>query len=86
MIDRVTLFRFVPLPGSYVYQYAEKFNLHGTHYQPGWDGDWAKYHIYHQDTHWWGTKEDYVEMHRAYIKLKSFVESTWQYYAGYSAV
>ncbi|MDQ1248186.1 MAG: Radical superfamily enzyme YgiQ family [Actinomycetota bacterium] len=53
-ISRVSLFRFVPLPGSPVYEHAEHYGIHGTHHQPDWDGDWSKFHIHHNTRHWWG--------------------------------
>src|SRR5262249_55576250 len=48
-LSRVSLFRFVPLPGTQVYRQAETLGLRGTHLQPDWDGDWSKFHIHHND-------------------------------------
>src|SRR6185312_3016206 len=52
-ISRVSLFRFVPLPGTTVYANAEAYGVRGTHLQPDWDGDWSKFHIHHNERHWW---------------------------------
>ncbi|MGH2943678.1 MAG: B12-binding domain-containing radical SAM protein, partial [Solirubrobacteraceae bacterium] len=38
MVDRASLFRFVPLPGTYVYDHPEEFALRGTDRDSGWDG------------------------------------------------
>ncbi|MDP2313811.1 MAG: radical SAM protein [Pseudomonadota bacterium] len=76
-ISRVTLFRFVPLPGTYVFNHPEEFNLHGTHRDPDWQGDWSKYHIYHNTEHWWGTDAEFLEVERSYAELQNFVASAW---------
>jgi radical SAM superfamily enzyme YgiQ (UPF0313 family) len=57
-ISCVSLFRFVPLPGTQVYDQANSYSVRGTHLQPDWDGDWSKFHIHHNERHWWGTNED----------------------------
>src|ERR1700716_1711336 len=46
-VERVSLFRFVPLPGTYVYEHPGEFDLHGTDKDDDWEGDWSKYHIHH---------------------------------------
>lgn len=76
-IERVSLFRFVPLPGTHVYQHAERFGLRGTANNLNWDGDWGKYHIHHNHNHWWGTDEDFEQLTRSYWELRSYVESRW---------
>ncbi|MFH9425170.1 B12-binding domain-containing radical SAM protein [Streptomyces sp. NPDC017529] len=76
-IDRVSLFRFVPLPGTYVYDHPEEFDLHGTSSQPGWNGDWGQYHIHHNDTHWWGTEEQFAEVQAGYEQLAAMVDELW---------
>jgi hypothetical protein len=40
-LSRVSLFRFVPLPGTQVYEQAAVNRIRGTHLQPDWDGDWG---------------------------------------------
>ena len=70
IISRVTLFRFVPLPGSFVFRNAGMFNLHLV-------DDWNKYHIYHNNFHWWGNKDDFLEVERSYQYLKSFIDNLW---------
>lgn len=76
-ISRVSLYRFVPLPGSYVYEHADEYDLHGTHHDSDWDGDWSRFHIYHDARHWWGTERDWLELQESYERLKEFVESRW---------
>jgi anaerobic magnesium-protoporphyrin IX monomethyl ester cyclase len=76
-LSRVSLFRFVPLPGTQVYDQAAAHGLRGTHLQPDWDGDWAKFHIHHNDRRWWGTDAQWAETQRSYRLLRAFVEDNW---------
>ncbi|MGW6454658.1 B12-binding domain-containing radical SAM protein [Streptomyces sp. NPDC055078] len=76
-IERVSLFRFVPLPGTYVYDHPDEFDLHGTSSQPGWAGDWGQYHIHHNDKHWWGTEDQFAEVQAGYEQLAAMVGDLW---------
>jgi anaerobic magnesium-protoporphyrin IX monomethyl ester cyclase len=76
-ISRVSLFRFVPLPGTQVYEQAETHGIRGTHLQADWDGDWSKFHIHHNERQWWGTDREWEETERAYRMLRDFVETNW---------
>jgi anaerobic magnesium-protoporphyrin IX monomethyl ester cyclase len=77
MIERVSLFRFVPLPGTYVYNNPEEFALRGTDRDPDWDGDWSRYHIHHNERHWWGQDRDFAELEASYTDLRAYVDATW---------
>lgn len=77
LIDRVSLFRFTPLPGTYVYNHPEEFNLRGTDKNSDWDGNWEKYHIYHNNYRWWGSEEDFDELNIAYNEMEDFITATW---------
>jgi radical SAM superfamily enzyme YgiQ (UPF0313 family) len=76
-LTRVSLFRFVPLPGTQVYEQAAAHRIHGTHLQSDWDHDWAKFHIHHNGRHWWGSERDWAETQESYERLSDFVERTW---------
>lgn len=76
-ISRVSLFRFAPLPGTQVYDQADIYGVRGTHLQSDWDGDWSKFHIHHNERHWWGTSSDWLETERSYQRLHDFVEDHW---------
>jgi len=73
MVNRVSLFRFVPLPGSYVFKNPELFNLT----IPKHISDWGIFHIYHNDRHWWGNKGDFRQMELAYQELRKFIADYW---------
>lgn len=76
-IERVSLFRFVPLPGTYVYDHPQEFGLRGTDRDPGWDGDWSRYHIHHNTQHWWGSGQDFAHVQQGFDQLRDFVERRW---------
>lgn len=73
MVDRVSLFRFAPLPGSYVFNNPQDFNLN----IPEHDINWERYHIYHNHRHWWGNEDDFKEMDAAYREVKKFIGDMW---------
>ncbi|MFA5358311.1 MAG: radical SAM protein [Patescibacteria group bacterium] len=74
MIDRVSLFRFTPLPGSYVFNNASKFGL----LIPENIEDWSRFHIYHNNYHWWGSAEDFHQVEVSYSELEKFITDNWQ--------
>lgn len=75
---RVSLFRFVPLPGTAIYDGSlPSPRVHGTHLAADWDGDWEKFHIHHNHKHWWGDEGDFEELQVAYARLESYVEQQW---------
>lgn len=76
-IERTSLFRFVPLPGTYVYNNPGEYNIRGTINNSNWDGNWGKFHIHHNHHHWWGTKKDYQMLNITFEILYSYVESRW---------
>lgn len=76
-IERVSLFRFVPLPGTYVYDHPAEFGLRGTDRDPGWDGDWSRYHIHHNQQHWWGSAQDFAQVQHGYDQLRAMVDQLW---------
>lgn len=76
-IERVSLFRFVPLPGTYVYNHAIELNIRGIPGRSGWDGDWGKFHIHHNHHHWWGSKDEFAQLTTQFWRLSAFVEERW---------
>ncbi|WP_130807461.1 B12-binding domain-containing radical SAM protein [Senegalia massiliensis] len=60
-IDRISLYRFVPLPGSLIY----------NELKDGLSDTWESYTIYDNDNHWWGTKKDFEILNKSYLKLEN---------------
>jgi anaerobic magnesium-protoporphyrin IX monomethyl ester cyclase len=76
-LARVSLFRFVPLPGTQVYASPDAYGITGTHLQPGWDGDWSAFHIHHNTRRWWGTDAQWTQVETSYRRLSDFIEAIW---------
>jgi radical SAM superfamily enzyme YgiQ (UPF0313 family) len=76
-VERVSLFRFVPLPGTEVYKNPERYRLRATHEQAGWDGDWSQFHIHHNTRQWWGDDRDFAEVEAGYQELSAVVDALW---------
>jgi len=74
MIDRISLFRFVPLPGSHVFRNARAYRLN----LPDCIEEWEKFHIYNNSYHWWGNKDDLRQVESSYEELEEFIEKNWQ--------
>lgn len=65
-IGRVNLFSFSPVPNSPVYNSGECN-----------DFSWEDYRIYHQLQHWWGTREEYLEVKKGYSLLREYVDESY---------
>jgi anaerobic magnesium-protoporphyrin IX monomethyl ester cyclase len=76
-VERVSLFRFVPLPGTEVYRNPERYGIRTTHEQPGWNGDWSRFHIHHNTRHWWGDGRDFAQVEAGYRELAAVVDELW---------
>lgn len=61
-IHRLGIFRFVPLPGSPVFNEGKCRKR-----------DWNDYTIYDNPHHWWGTEDDFAEMNKAWDIFSKFV-------------
>lgn len=70
-IDRVSLFRFVLLPGSRVYDQAKENRLLVK------GNDWNNCHIHHNPNHWWGDKDDFAVVEESYRQLDKFIFEKW---------
>lgn len=77
LIERVSLFRFVPLPGTYAHNHPSQYGIKGTYGSPDWDGNWGKFHVHHNHHHWWGDKADFERLTVEFWRLHSYVESRW---------
>lgn len=77
-ISRISLFRFVPLPGTDAYDNAFEYGIRYTHRdRQRWDGDWSRFHIHHNDQHWWGSDDQFEEMSAGYELLRDYIEATF---------
>lgn len=72
-INRISLFRFVPLPGSPVYNNAKDYRLVIPQ-------NYEDIYIYNNERKWWGTKDEQEELEQAYQLLVNYVKSNWEKY------
>ena len=71
LIERVSLFRFVPLPGSYVYGEV------GVGKPFIKENSWSKCHVHYNPYHWWGNDNDFAIVEESYVNLDKFVLEKW---------
>lgn len=76
-IDRVSVFRFVPLPGTHVFRNPDEFGLVGVTAHGPADGRWERFHIHHNDQRWWGSEEDFTALTRSHARLARAVAARW---------
>lgn len=72
-IKRISLFRFVPLPGSHVYKHFEDFKL-------VLPANFDEIFIYNNEKLWWGNEEDKRELSDSYLLLETFIKQNWGKY------
>ena len=72
-ISRISLFRFVPLPGSYVYNNYSDFKL-------SLPESFEDIFIYNNDKLWWGTEQDKLELTKSYLLIENYVKNNWNKY------
>lgn len=72
-IGRISLFRFVPLPGSYVYRNHKYFNL-------SLPNSYDEIFIYNNEKQWWGNEKDKIELTKSYCLIKDYINNNWERY------
>lgn len=77
-IKRVSLLRFVPLPGSKVYEnphvYGINVNVRNTLENLE---QYKRYRLYDAETNWWENEMEFKIRNECYKKLKDFIDSVW---------
>lgn len=72
-IDRISLFWFVPLPGSPIYKSYKKYDL----ILPN---NFEEIYIYNNERKWCGNNTEQEELEQAYILLENYVKENWEKY------
>lgn len=70
-IDRISLFRFVPLPGSPVYKDPGAYNLILPE-------NFEDIFIYNNNRKWWGNERDQKELEESYQMLEKYIRDNWE--------
>lgn len=69
-IDRITIFNFCPLPGSYIYNNPSKFKLDEEKMIR-----WDQIGIHKNFQWWWGTKDQFIYLKDHEVQFKSTIQS-----------
>jgi radical SAM superfamily enzyme YgiQ (UPF0313 family) len=69
-ISRVSVFRFVPLPGSYVFTHNKEYRLTVP-------ACFEDIYIYNNSRKWWGNNSEKKELEDSYKELEKFVKTVW---------
>lgn len=73
-IDRVSLLRYTPLAGSYIYDQPEKFGIRKSTLTTA---NFEKTRLYRNSYDWWQEKQRYKNCERWYNDMKKFIEENW---------
>ena len=74
MISRISLLRFTPLAGSYIYEHPEEFGIDSK--KIGVE-NFDKMSLYRQSTDWWIDPKRKEDCQRWYEDLRGFINSNW---------
>lgn len=73
-INRISLLRFVPLPGSYIYNHPEKFGLRDDFKQ---QISYKSYRLYDETDNWWKDDGEYILRNEIYKDIRDFMLTIW---------
>lgn len=72
-INRVSLLRFVPLPGSHIYENPKDYGIKkDVKFM-----NKSAYRLYEKSARWWEKEEDYIMRNEIYEHIKTFMLSIW---------
>lgn len=74
-INRISLLRFVPLPGSYIYNHPEKFGLKANFKQ---EISYKSYRLYDETDNWWTDDNAYALRNEIYKDIRDFMLTIWK--------
>lgn len=73
-INRVSLLRFVPLPGSHIYNNPKDYGIKKDIKTI----DYRCYKLYNGETDWWEDKNDFEIRNKIYEDISAFMKSIWK--------
>lgn len=74
LIDRVSLLRYTPLAGSYIYDSPEKFGVNRKVLNIS---TFEKTRLYKQSHDWWVERNRYKKCEKWYNDMQKFIEARW---------
>lgn len=74
LVDRVSLLRYSPLAGSYIYAQPEQF---GVKRNVLTSRNFRRVRLYQNSFDWWADKSRYKDCERWYKEMKKFIDEQW---------
>lgn len=74
LIDRISLLRFAPLAGSYIYSQPEKFGIKKSCLI---SDNFNKVSLYRKSYDWWNDRKRFSDCERWYKDMKAFIDARW---------
>lgn len=73
-INRISLLRFVPLPGSHIFENPKNYGINKNIKETI---DYSCYKLYDGETNWWEKEEDFIKRNEIYEHIKTFMLGIW---------
>lgn len=73
-INRISLLRFVPLPGSYIYNNPQKFGLKSNFSE---QISYKSYRLYDETADWWEDNKELQIRNEIYVDIRNFMLTIW---------
>lgn len=74
LVNRVSLLRYTPLAGSYIYNHPSDYGLKGSALVKD---NFSKTHLYHKSFNWWSDTSRYRNCERWYKDMQNFIRQRW---------
>lgn len=74
LVDRVSLLRYTPLAGSYIYDHPDKYGINGQKLKTE---NFDKMHLYKKSYDWWNDKQMFDKRNEWYEELQNMIEQCW---------
>lgn len=74
LVDRVSLLRYTPLAGSYIYDHPDKYGINNQVLKIE---NFDKMHLYKKSHDWWIDKQRFKKCNNWYNELQKVIEQNW---------
>lgn len=74
-IDRISLLRFTPLAGSYIYSNPNKFGINSNMLKID---NFDKMRLYRKSANWWIKSDQFMECEKWYKDMQEFININWE--------
>lgn len=74
LVDRISLLRFTPLAGSYIYSQPDQFEVNKSSLG---SKNFSKVSLYRKSSDWWTDKTRFKDCERWYKDMRKFIDERW---------